>query len=174
MADDADPRQDSANRKSADAARSRILDAHADVVAGVVEAADTVADGWNGGAAGTGATDSDAPATTDRAAVVEPLRAELRARGLLDRAPAVLADAVTAAGYDLPAEPVAAPPYVVVTGRGPVLRGTVADGRLVVVLAVFRVERDPVRYVRAGDGPAEVVEVAFVPDSSEMDPSSDD
>lgn len=166
-----------------EAARNRILDAHGDVVRGVVAVADAVAAAWDDPAAsGDGSAaagddfvaDPDFPATADRAAVVEPLRAELRARGLLDRMPAVLADAADAAGYDLPAEPVAAPPYVVVTGRGPVLRGTVADGRLVVVLTVFRVERDPVRYVRAGDDPAEVVEVVFVPDSSETAPSSDD
>lgn len=169
VAGDADDATDDteATDDVAAAVRTRVLEAHADVVEGAVAAADAVAARWDGsgasGAVAAGSTGNDR-ATTERAAVVEPLRAELASAGLLDRLPAVLADAAAAAGYDLPAEPVAAPPYVVVTGRGPVLRATVDDGRIVVVLGVFRVERDPVRYVRAGTDPAAVVEVAFVPD----------
>jgi hypothetical protein len=49
----------------------------------------------------------------------------------------------------MPAPPVAAPPYVVVTSEGVVLRATIPDGRLVVTLRVFDVERGAeTRYVR--------------------------
>jgi hypothetical protein len=45
------------------------------------------------------------------------------------------------AGYALRAAPVPAPPYVVVTGEGPVVRATVADGWLAVTLRAFEVVR---------------------------------
>ena len=63
--------------------------------------------------------------------------------GVTGRLPRVLSDTVGAVGRRLRATPVAAPPYVVVTSRGPVLRATLSDGRLVVVLAVFDVSRGP-------------------------------
>lgn len=124
-----------------------VRDRHADLLESTGAAADEVAAGWDG------------DWTADRSAVVGPLESALRERDLLDRFPAVLAGAVHAAGFDLPATPVAAPPYVTVTSRGPVLRATVAEGRLVVALAAFEVERDGgVRYVRATGDP---VEAAF-------------
>lgn len=101
----------------------------ADVVAAVGDCADRVAREWDG------------TRTTDRAAVVAPLEDRLADRGLLDRLATVLAEAVEAAGYDLLATPVAAPPYVVVTSRGPILRATIDPGRLVVLLAAFEVVR---------------------------------
>jgi hypothetical protein len=67
----------------------------------------------------------------------------LAAGGVTERFPRVLSALVAAVGRELQASPVADPPYVVVTGRGPVLRATLADGRLVVCLAVFEVERGP-------------------------------
>ncbi|WP_336344475.1 hypothetical protein [Halalkalicoccus ordinarius] len=53
----------------------------------------------------------------------------------------------------------AAPPYVTVTSRGPVLRATLSSGRLVVRIVLFDVERDPVRYVRRGGRPEDVLRV---------------
>lgn len=117
-------------------ARRRVLDAHAETVEAVLDCADSVADSWDG------------PATTDPEEVTAPLRAELDARGVWARLPDVLADAVGAAGFSLPASPVAAPPYVAATSRGPVLRATLPEGRLVLVVRAFAVERDPTRYVR--------------------------
>lgn len=118
---------------------------HPDLPDAVTACADRVAARWDGDAA------------TDRDRVVGPLRAELREAGLLERFPSVLVGAVDAAGYDLPATPVAAPPYVVVTGRGPLLRATLPDGRLVVRFDVFAVERaGAVRYVRADGDPLAV------------------
>ena len=77
--------------------------------------------------------------------------------------PAVLRECVAAAGGQLRAEPVAAPPYVVVTSVGPVLRATLDEGRLVVTLRVFAVERPDALgawYVRRGQSAADVVDVA--------------
>ena len=116
------------------AARRYVLDEHGNVVDGVADCADRVAAAW------------DAP-PTDRDGVVQPLTAVLRQTELLGRLPAVLAGAVDAAGYEMHASPVAAPPYVTVTSTGPVCRATVADGRLLVRFEHFRVER-----VEDGDG----------------------
>ena len=135
---------------TADAAREHVLAEHAAVVETVVDCADAVAAGWEG------------DSTADREAVVPPLRATLDRAGVLDRLPAVLAGAVRAAGFDLAAPPVAAPPYVALMSRGPLLRATVGDRRLVVALAVFGIDRDGAdgaRYRRTGGTPEAVVEV---------------
>lgn len=83
----------------------------------------------------------------------------LRESGVHEQLPGVLAGAVAAAGEELRAQPVAGPPYVVVTGVGPVLRATLDAGRLVVTVETF--EKGPSGYVRAGTTPEEalVVEV---------------
>lgn len=144
------------------AVRDRILADHRRTVEGVLSAADAVADGWDGEAA------------ADRSAVVDPLRSELARRGLDDRLVVLLVDAVGAAGRELRADPVPAPPYLAVTSRGPVCRATLADGRLVVAVRAFRVERSGnegsrsprrgARYVRDGDDPAGSLSVRFEPE----------
>ena len=132
------------------AAREHVLAEHADLVGTVIDCADAVAAGWDGGS------------TAERRKVVPPLRAALDRSGATDRLPGLLAGAVRAAGFDLAAPPVAAPPYVAATSRGPVCRATVGSGRMVVTLAVFGIERgDRVRYRRIGGTPGEVVRVAF-------------
>ncbi|PSQ30251.1 hypothetical protein BRD06_02070 [Halobacteriales archaeon QS_9_67_15] len=98
---------------------------------------------------------------TDGPALASALEDRLAETEVLDRLPAVLATAVDAAGLTLAADPVAAPPYVTVTSRGPVLRGSTPKGRLVVVLGAFRVERSPRRYVRDGGRGAVSVSVSF-------------
>ncbi len=124
----------------ADDVRTRVLSKHEEVAIGVLHAAEAVADTWL------------EDWTTSRAAIVQPLRSELRTRGVLEQFPGVLSDAVQAAGYDLQATPVAAPPYVIVTSRGPILRATVHDGRLVAGFHVFTVDRrTPPRYYRSGE-----------------------
>jgi len=134
-----------------DAAREHLLTDREVVVEGTLECAERVASSWSGGW------------TTDREAVVEPLRAALSEAGLLGAYPSVLAECVAAAGGELRAEPVPAPPYVTVTSRGPVLRATLDPDRLVVTLAVFGIERgdDPgaTRYVRGPTSPEAVVGV---------------
>ena len=130
-------------------ARRRLLQAHADAVADVIDAADEVSG------------EAEAP-LTESTAVTEPLSAALAGRDLPDRLLDALADAVDAVGESLPHDPVAEPPYLAVTSRGPVLRATLSEGRLVVVVGVFAVERTGERrYVRAGETPGEVVRVEF-------------
>jgi hypothetical protein len=121
--------------------REHLREERGDCLSTVDRCADAVAAGWDG------------PATTDREAVVPPMTAALRRTGVHDEFPAVLADAVAAAGETLRARPVAAPPYVVVTSVGPVLRATLDDARLVVTLAAFGVDRGegPPRYSRLTD-----------------------
>lgn len=120
-----------------EAARECVAAEHADVLAGVGACADAVADSW------------DDPTIDDGAALARALESCLAESGVLDALPGVLAAAVRAAGGTLSAEPVAAPPYVAVTSRGPVLRATLDGGRLVVELRAFRLTEET-RYERRG------------------------
>lgn len=83
----------------------------------------------------------DAPATTESKKISSPLLTTLSNAGVYAQLPAVLADVVSDAGYQLPAPPVAAPPYVVIASTGPILRATVPPGRLVISVRLF----EPVR-----------------------------
>ena len=149
-------------------AHDHVLDAHAETVETVLRCADAVAEAW------------PAESATDRIEVADPLRRELESVEAWARLPEVLAGAVDAARFSLPATPVAAPPYVAVTSKGPVLRATVSDGRLVVLLQAFEVERgdsesnpessesqksqeypQSPRYVRGPATPGESVRVSF-------------
>ncbi|WP_256301479.1 hypothetical protein [Haloarchaeobius salinus] len=129
-------------------ARDHVIHEHAALVTRIGDCADRVAATW------------ETP-PTDRVAVVEPLRATLAETGALDGLPDLLADAVEAAGDELQACPVAAPPYVAVTSVGPVCRATVADGRLVVTFELFELDRsgDEAAYRRRDCPPAESVRV---------------
>lgn len=133
--------------KLAQSVRDHVDREHADVVEAVDAAADAVADAWPG------------DSVTDRRAVVEPMRTTLDREGVHQRLPEVLADVVRAAGYELRAPPVAGPPYVVMTSRGPVLRATIDPGRLVVRFDAFAVERDPDTAYRRLEGVDLVVSV---------------
>jgi hypothetical protein len=109
-----------------------------------------VAEGWEGAV------------TTDRDRVVAPMRRGLESAGTLSRFPQLLASTAAALGETLSASPVAAPPYVVVTSVGPVLRATLSRDRLVVTLRVFEVQRGTTtRYRRRRVPPEETVDVAF-------------
>lgn len=148
------------------AVREHLLVDRRGVVEATIECADVVAASWSeGGTTGEGsiAGETTSGGTTDREAVVGSFRTLLSETGLLDAYPSVLAECVAAAGGELRAEPVAAPPYVAVTSVGPVLRATLAPGRLVVTLAVFGVEQSGEnghpRYVRVARTPEAAVEV---------------
>lgn len=135
-----------------DVARGYLLAEHPELFSTVLDSADRVAEGWD-------ARDAQ-PATTNRDAVTGPLRAELARTGVLERFPAVLRGAVAAGGEALRGKPVAAPPYVTVASRGPVLRGTVGpDRRLVIACEVFDVTRRPTQYVRGASTVEEALSV---------------
>jgi hypothetical protein len=109
-------------------ARAHLLAEHRDLFAGVV----TAAGGLDG-------PDRDA------------LRERLATAGLLDRAVDALEETVRALDRQLPHDPVPAPPYVVVTSAGLVLRATLEDARLVVTVAAF--QRRGGEWVPAGATP---------------------
>jgi hypothetical protein len=115
-----------------------------------------VAAGWEASGDLSG---GDRATTADRDRVVPQFRAALDRAGLLDRAPGILRECVAVAGADLQADPVPAPPYVVVTTTGLVLRATLPDGRLVVRVEPFAVSRDPVRDRLAAPEPEPAVSV---------------
>ncbi|MFC6836876.1 hypothetical protein [Halomarina ordinaria] len=118
--------------------RSYLLAEHRDLLQRVLDCADAVAAG----------VDLDAVDALDG-----PLSAALARAGVTQRFPAVVAGCAEAAGGELRAPPVAAPPYVVVTSVGPVLRATLDGVRVVVTVEAFRLEHRPRRYVRAARTP---------------------
>lgn len=137
-----------------DRVERRLSAEHSDVLDGLSTCADAVAAEWNADGAIPRENETEhgdenpretapapSPRTTDRDAVVPPFRRALDAAGLLAHLPRVLSDLVTAAGRPMPAPPVAAPPYVVVTSEGVLLRASLGDGRLVVSLHVFDIDR---------------------------------
>ncbi|GAA0218407.1 hypothetical protein [Halobaculum roseum] len=140
----------------ADAVRERLLSEHGPLFDAVDAVADAVAGRWDDPGHG------DTPRTADRDAVVPALRGALEAADVLDYLPAMLATGANALGVDLPASPVPAPPYLVVTATGPVVRATLPDrGRLVITVRVFDVDRSGAspRYRRLDRGVRETLTV---------------
>jgi hypothetical protein len=115
--------------------RQRILDEHRETVTGVVDTGTAVAsaiEGWP---------------VTDAGQIRQPLEGLLRERGLLAELLELLGTGADALDTEIRGRPVAAPPYLVVTSRGPLCRGTLAAGRrLVVELSLFAVDRRPRQY----------------------------
>ena len=132
------------------AVREHLIGERREWVRAALDCADAVASGWNG------------DRTPDRATVVPVYRETLDRSGALADAPAVLRECVRAAGERLSADPVAAPPYVVVTSEGVLLRATL-DDRLLVRVRVFRLSTDargPV-YERVNETPETAVAVTL-------------
>ena len=127
--------------------RRAVLDDHESLLETILDCADGVAASW------------DDEGTTERRCVVEPFENALAEHDVTGRLPALLTDAVAALGEELPAEPVAAPPYLTITSVGPVLRATLADARLVMTIRSFVIERDPTRYVRGATTPSKALAV---------------
>lgn len=133
-----------------DAIREYVLGTHHDTLEAVRECADAVAAG------------RERAAGTDGRTLAADLERELRRKGVLEAFPDLLAGAAAAAGYDLPATPVAAPPYVAVASVGPVARATLPASRLVIMVEVFQIERgDPTQYVRTKGPLADALVVEF-------------
>lgn len=129
--------------RPADRARAYVRTEHDSLVAAIEDRADALA-----------ASDGS---LTDGREVAAALEAALARDGLLAALVPVLEGALDAAGLAPTASPVAAPPYVVVTSRGPLLRASTADGRLVVTIRVFEPRRgDGLAYARP---PAEAATV---------------
>lgn len=111
-----------------DAVRDRLLGAHRSTLERALSCADAVAAGWDG------------ETTTDREAVVGPYRTVLREADALEQLLAAVVESVEHAGFELAASPVPDVPYLAVTSRGVVCRGTVSTGRVVVTLVAFEVD----------------------------------
>lgn len=120
--------------------RRYVRSEHGDVLRAIRDAADGVA------------PEPGAAVGSDREAVVEPFRAALEESDVLSTLPGVLSDVVDETSHELPASPAAAPPYVVVTSTGVVLRVALPPGRLVVAMEPFAVSRGspPTYYRREG------------------------
>ncbi|ELZ13996.1 hypothetical protein C479_01056 [Halovivax asiaticus JCM 14624] len=116
---------------SLESVRSRLCSAHGNVLAMIEASADAAVDTW------------PADTVTERHHVVDPFRAALVEHDVIDELPQILEDLVAIAGGDLSVPPVAAPPYVVVTSMGVLLRATLPRGRLVVAVHPFAVDREP-------------------------------
>lgn len=116
--------------------RARLLEDHGETV----EAAAVALAGATGQVR-TPADRETAAATVERVVEGEGLGAALVG---------AVADAVTATGATLPAEPVAAPPYLVPTARGVLVRMTTDDGRAVVLVRAFALT-DGGRYAALDD-----------------------
>lgn len=128
----------------ADVVSERVLDAHRDTVVAVLASADVAA------------RDLEEPATRQEvtAALTAAIDDDLGA-ALVD----LLRRGVDATGRSLQAEPVPASPYLLVTARGPLVRATLADCRLVILLRAFRHDRSAGGYVRSALDPEAAVEV---------------
>lgn len=86
---------------------------------------------------------------TDPDRVRADLQTAVQSSGVRERLPQVLSAVVDELGASMRASPVAAPPYVVVTSEGVLLRATIDDTRLVIQFQV--VERTAGRYQPLGD-----------------------
>lgn len=115
----------------------RIRARHEQTLAQVEACADDVVATWEG------------RSTTESGTLRQALETELRNRGVISDFPDILMTAIQTLGYELSVEPVAAPPYVTVSSLGPVLRGAVSEGRVVITIGVFKVtSHGPTQYVR--------------------------
>ena len=129
--------------------RTRLLESHRETLQSVIDAGRSVATAWP--------TDD----VQESGAVTEPLEHLLREQGLAADLLGLLQTGTAAMGETVQGKPIPAPPYLVITSRGPVCRGTLSDGRrLVVVLELFAVRRAPTRYQFRDPTPDELLSVS--------------
>jgi hypothetical protein len=130
--------------------RSRLLAAHADTIRDVVDAGTAVApaiEEWP---------------VMDGTVIRVPLDRLLQERGLRIPLLATLETTATTLGEEIRGAPVAAPPYYVVTSCGPLCRGTLTDGRrLVIEFELFEVETRPRRYRFCDPSPKECLQITL-------------
>jgi hypothetical protein len=130
--------------------RTRLLEAHRETLQSVIDAGRSVATAWP--------TDG----VQESGTVTEPLEHLLRERGLAADLLGMLQIGTAAMNDTVQGRPIPAPPYLVITSRGPICRGTLSDGRrLVVVLELFAVRRSPTRYRFRDPTPEELLSVSI-------------
>ncbi|WP_147439898.1 hypothetical protein [Haloarcula sp. Atlit-7R] len=130
--------------------RTRLLESHRETLQSVIDAGHSVATAWP--------TDD----VQESGAVTEPLERLLREQGLTADLLGMLQTGTAAINDTVQGRPIPAPPYLVITSRGPLCRGTLSDGRrLVVVLELFAVRRSPTRYRFRDPTPEELLSVSI-------------
>lgn len=138
-----------------DRLRRVILAEHRETITAVVDAGATVA-----------AAIEEWP-VTDGDVIRQPLDRLLRDRGLDAALLGALDTGADALDSRVQGQPVAAPPYFVVTSRGPICRGTLADGRrLVIEYALFDVDTQPRRYQFVDTEPEQCLQVTLASHST--------
>jgi len=114
--------------------RDRLLESHRDLLT------DTVAVGHS-------IAEASAGPVTDGAAVRLLLERTLEQHGLLTALLQLLDTGATVIGQTIQGQPVPAPPYLTVTSTGPLCRGTLQDGRrLLIHIDLFAVDSGPTQY----------------------------
>lgn len=115
--------------------RQHILTHHRETVTAVIDTGETIAAGI------------DEWPVSDPELVRLPLERCLREQNLFEPLVGLLEAASDSLDEQLRGTPVPAPPYLTVTSRGPLCRGTLSDGRrLVVLLSLFAVTTRPPAY----------------------------
>jgi len=130
--------------------RRQLLNYHAKTVRSVIDAGETVANAWPGNTA------------SESNSVTEPLDHILKMRGLKQKLVSFLRSGVAAGEMSTDANLVPAPPYIVVTSRGPICRVTLDnDTRLVISLELFGIRRNPTTYVFLDPDPSDCLSVSI-------------
>ena len=132
--------------------RDYLLSEHRDLIKTVLACADSIIESRSD-------TDRTVTGVPLADGLADPLRERLDRMGIIERLPTVLIGAVGAMDASLPADPVGAPPYVVVANTGPLMRATIDSRRLVITIEVFRVHRDTRQYVRTTNDPNEALSI---------------
>ncbi len=115
--------------------KSRVLDAHRETITAVCDVGRAVTTSWQGSA------------VTDASRITESIHQQFEETTLPQRLLETLETAADTTDSQMQGSPVPAPPYLVVTSRGPVCRVTLEDGRRVVLLfELFTVDRRPRAY----------------------------
>jgi hypothetical protein len=130
--------------------RRRLLAEHADTIRDVVDAGTAVT------------TAIEEWPVADGTVIRVPLDRLLEERGLPTPLLATLETTAATLGEEIRGAPVAAPPYYVVTSRGPLCRGTLTDGRrLVIEFELFEVNTRPRRYRFCDPSPEECLQITL-------------
>lgn len=114
-----------------------------------------------------GATVATEETTGDPQAHRGALERAVESRALAPRLLDVLETAADCRGTSIDGEPVPAPPYLAITSRGPICRGTLATGgRLIVRIELFAVSSSPRRYQFRDPTPADALAIELRGDDS--------